>query len=128
MRLSKYLTALVLLTCCSLLYAHQQFLLIKANYIIKSDEVMLSQLLDRYKTLMYNVATLESPASLEIRLKNNGMKYAIPSEWAVAPERETPVMGVATVSERRSVVLERFFSFIDRKTEARSLANKPASM
>ncbi|MBL7070700.1 MAG: hypothetical protein ISS26_00800 [Candidatus Omnitrophica bacterium] len=89
---------------------------------------MLSQLLDRYKTLMYNVATLESPASLEIRLKNNGMKYAIPSEWAVAPERETPVMGVATVSERRSVVLERFFSFIDRKTEARSLANKPASM
>ncbi len=128
MRLSKYLTMLILLTLISLTYTHQQFLLIKANYTIKSYETRLSQLLDQHKKLMYNVSTLESPATLEVRLKDEGIKYGIPREWAVAKGGRVPRTSLEAVAERRIIVLERILSFIARKAEGQALAKNPASL
>ena len=128
MRLSKYLTVLGVLTVVSLIYTHQQFLLIKANYNIKNMEIELTQLLDRHKKLMYNVSTLESPATLEVRLRDEGFKYSIPRRWAVIRGERAPVSSLNTVAERRGVVLERILSFMAGKKEAQALAKSPSSM
>jgi len=128
MRLSKYLTILILITIVSLVYTHQQFLLIKANYSIRECESRLSHSLDRHKKLMYNVSTLESPATLEVRLRDEGIKYGIPKQWAVVKGERVPGVGLDTVAERRSMVLERILSFIAGKSEDQALAKNPSSM
>lgn len=128
MRLSKYLTILIFITIISLVYTHQQFLLIRANYSIVEIETRLSQLLDQHKKLMYNVSTLESPATLEVRLRDEGIKYSIPRQWAVVKGGRVPGVGLDAVAVRRSVVLEKILSFIAGKAEDQALAKNPSSM
>ena len=81
MRLSRYFVILFIVTSFSLLYAHQQFLLIRTNYDIKCYEKQLSHLLDHNKKLMYNVTALESPANLEAKLKTAKINYDVPVRW-----------------------------------------------
>ena len=124
MRLLKYFLCLFVITCLSLLYTHQQFLLIKTNYNVIKCKNRVSQLLDHNKKLMYNVTTLESPASLELKLSANGIDYDMPRRWAVKRrEKVAPAYGLATVTERRNVVLERILNFVALKAEAQALEN-----
>ena len=124
MRLAKYFIFLFIITCLSLLYTHQQFLIIRANYNIKNYETRVSQLLDHNKKLMYNITTLESPASLEVKLSTNGIDYDMPRRWAVqGEEKSIPTYGFATVAERRNVVMERILNFVAVKAEAQALEN-----
>lgn len=119
MRISKYFISLFMFTLIGLTYSHQHFLIIEANYNIRRYETELSQLLDRNYKLMYNVATLESPATLEERLDNEGIDYDMPKEWAVVKRlKSEPAYEVVKAVERRNVVLEKFFNFLTVKAEA----------
>ena len=121
MKVSRYMVFLCAATCICLLYTHQQFLLIKANYNIKKYENRFSHLLDRNQELMYNVTALESPASLEAKLDANGISYSMPARWTVAkraPEGEHEYR-LAKVAERRNVVTESILNFLAVKAEAR---------
>ncbi len=122
MRLSRYFVFLAVITCCSLLYTHQQFLLINANYSIKKYEGQLSHLLDRNKKLMYNVTTLESPANLEARLDAAGIDYGIPTRWTVVKRlKSEPAYRLTEVTERRNVVLASIINFLTVKAEAQDI-------
>ena len=122
MRLSKYLIVLFIIVCIGLLYTHQQFLRIRANYSISNFEAQVSQLLDRNKKLMYNVTTLESPATLEVRLHANGIDYDMPRRWAVVKRlKSEPRYELTRVAERRNVVIGRILSFMTVKAEAQVL-------
>lgn len=124
MRLSKYFVFLFIITCIGLLYSHQQFLMIRANYTIKKYETQLSQLLDHNKKLMYNVTTLESPANLEAKLDANGIDYDMPRRWAVVKRfKSIPAYELTKVTERRNVVLERILNFMTVKAEAQAIEN-----
>ena len=124
MRLSKYFIFLFIITCSGLLYTHQQFLVINANYTIGNYETQLSQLLDHNKKIMYNITTLESPANLETKLNANGIDYNMPKRWAVVKEEKSkPAYELAKVAERRNVVLERILNFMTVKAEAQALEN-----
>jgi len=124
MRLCRYLIFLSIITCLSLLYTHQQFLLIKANYDIRNSESRLSHLLDRNKKLMYNVATLESPANLEAKLNETGVDYDVPLRWAVVKRlKSKPTYKFAKVAESRNVVLGGIINFLTAKAEARAFEN-----
>ena len=122
MRLSKYFVTLFVITCFGLLYTHQQFLLIKANYTIKKCENHLSHLLDRNKKLMYNVTALESPANLEAKLNTTGVDYDIPVRWTVVKRlKSEPAYKIVKVAERHNVVLESIINFLTARAEARAL-------
>lgn len=124
MRLSKYFICLFLVTFIGLLYSHQHFLIVKANYDIKKYENQISQLLDRNCKLMYNVTTLEAPAKLEARLHNEGIDYDVPRGWAVVKRlKSEAAYELAKAVERRNVVLETIFNFMTRKAEAQPFEN-----
>ena len=124
MRLCRYLGCLSIITCLSLLYTHQQFLAIKANYDINYYESQLSELLDHNKKLMYNVTTLESPANLEAKLSATGVDYDVPLKWAVVKRlKSRPTYKFAKVAESRNVVLEGIINFLTAKAEARPFEN-----
>jgi len=124
MRLSKYFIFLSIITCLGLLYSHQQFLLIKANYDIKIHQTHLSQLLDHNSKLMYNITTLTSPANLEMKLDTKGIDYDVPRRWAVVKRfKSGPAYKFAKTAERRNVVLEKILNFITVKAEAQPFEN-----
>jgi len=124
MRLSKYFIFLLLLMCFGLLYTHQQFLLIKANYSMEKCEAEISHLLDHNRRLMYNVTALESPANLEAKLKATGVIYDMPVRWTVIKRSKSrPVYEFAKVTERRNVVLENIVNFLTAKAEAYAIEN-----
>ena len=124
MRVSRYFVFLFTVTCFALLYTHQQFLLISANYNIISSERELSHLLDRNKELVYNVTTLESPANLEAKLSATGMDYDMPVRWSVVRRlKSEPAYELAKVTERRNVVLESILNFLALKAEAQAFEN-----
>ncbi len=123
MRLSRYFVVLLVVTFIALSYAHQQFLLISANYSIKNYENRLLHLLDHNKKLMYNVTALESPANLEAKLNSTGVDYDVPVRWAVVvKEKESePAYTLAKVAERRNAVLKSIINFMTVKAEAQAL-------
>ena len=124
MRPSKYLVCLVAITCLGLIYTHQQFLLIKANYSIKECEIRFSHLLDHNRELMYNVTTLESPAHLEAKLNATGVSYDVPMQWAMVKRAKSePAYKLAKVAEGRNVVLGSILNFLVVKAEAQALEN-----
>lgn len=127
MRLSKYLTLIAIITCISLFYTHQQFLIVKANYDIKNCEIKVSQLLDQQKKLMYTVDILESPKILEKKLKGKGIKYTIPRSWAVVKEERIDAGTYYKVAEKRNTALERFFNFLTKRVEAQALEDRTVS-
>src|SRR4030043_661591 len=104
MKLSRYFMCLFMVTLIGLAYTHQHFLIVEANYSMKRYETQLSQLLDRNYKLMYNVTTLESPATLEERLDNEGIDYDMPKEWTVVKRlKSEPAYEVVKAVERRNV-------------------------
>ena len=124
MRLSKYFVFLSVITCFSLLYTHQKFLLIRANYSMRDYDRELAHLLDHNKKLMYNVTTLESPANLEAKLSATGTDYHMPVRWTVVKRlKSEPAYKVAKVAERRNVVLDSIVNFLTLKAEARAFEN-----
>ena len=128
MRLYRYLIFLFITTSLGLLYTHQQFLAIKANYNITNYESRVSHLLDRNKKLMYNVASLESPANLESKLSASGVDYDVPVQWAVVKRwKSRPSYKLAKVTGRRNVVMGGIINFLNNfltpKVEARVLEN-----
>ena len=122
MRLSRYFLLLFLITFFSLLYTHQQFIIIRANYNIGTYENQFSHLLDRNKKLMYNVTALESPANLEAKLDATGIDYDVPMQWTVVKrlKSEGPY-NLAGLAERRNVVIEGILNFLAMRAEAQSL-------
>ena len=122
MRLSKYVMIVFAVTICGLIYTHQQFILIRANYNIIDIETRLSHLLDHNKKMMYNVTTLESPAYLESKLNATGVDYNVPVRWEMVKRSKTESSyEFAKVPEKRNVVLEGIVDFLTAKAEARAL-------
>ncbi len=122
MRLSRYFTILLIVTCVGVGYSHQQFILIRANYTITDYEDQLSQLLDRHNKLMYNITTLESPANLEMTLEANAIEYDMPRRWAVVKRlKSKSPYEFARAAERRNVVFKKFLNFIAVRAEAQVL-------
>ena len=71
---------------------------------------------------MYNVTTLDSPASLEAKLDAGGIDYDVPRQWAVVKEEKSEsAYKFVKVAERRNVVLERLLDFMTAKAEAQAL-------
>ena len=121
MRLAKYFIFLFIITSLSLLYTHQQFLLIRANYSIKNYEERLSQLLDQHEILMYNVLTLKSPGNLENKLIAKNIKFEVPARWQVVQliesERVKEEVEPSIFERGRTV----FLSFFTLKSEAEAV-------
>ncbi|MDD5680694.1 MAG: hypothetical protein PHI59_05600 [Candidatus Omnitrophica bacterium] len=121
MSLKRYFTILITVTILGLCYAHQQFLIVEANYTIKKRERIASQLLDRNTKLRYTINALESPANLEIKLAANGIKYNAPKSWVVVKRAESrPAYRLAKNTERRNTLVDKFFNFITVKAEAKN--------
>ncbi len=63
--MKKALTAIIAVTLLSSLYVYQHARLIEYSYFINTGRHSLSLLIDRNRSLRYNISRLESPARLE---------------------------------------------------------------
>ncbi len=110
---------IVIMTLVAMAYTHQQFLIVKTHYDINDASCRVTQLLDRNKKLLYNVATLESPGYLEGQLARRGVAYVMPSQWKVA-ESHGSVRAQISAQDGRSrfAALDAVLEFFTTRAEA----------
>ena len=122
MSLKRYFIILIMMTFVGICYAHQQLLMVEANYTIKKRERILTQLLDRYAKLRYNINALESPAYLEAKLQASGIKYDVPKTWVMVKRVESkPAYRFAKNTGRRANFVDKFVNFITVRAEAKTV-------
>ena len=123
MKISRFLTLVVLITGISLFYVHQQIELIKFSYKIQSHQHRLDDLLDQNRILKYNVIALKTPFSLENRLRQSDIEMILPERWQVV-RVAGPRMEKASSQERPLTPLYSFLRFFAFGREAQA---KPAN-
>lgn len=115
MKTFKPIVVIILITLLSLLYVHTEIEIIKIGYKVKHSETKISKLLDRNRILMYNVATLRTPASLEKSLFAKKADYYMPKEVIVVKEIDT---NNRTLLVKSSEPKKSIFSFLEPKKTA----------
>lgn len=120
MRLSKFLSVVIFVTCLSLLYVYQQTEIFRLAYVGQKKQALLQDSLDKNSILRYNIA---SNASL-VHIGNKISVYAdfqMPDGYRLVrlmPSRE----GLKPSQEpaNRETLLSRLFG-IKRQAEAKTI-------
>lgn len=74
---------LVFITGVSLLYVHQQVMLLKMSYSIQSNEKEFTTLLDRNRSLMYTITRMKSPVYLGEKFLATQKDFRVAERWQV---------------------------------------------
>jgi|GEM_PF-4310575 hypothetical protein len=72
--LKRYLTGIIIAGFLGVYYVAQQNMIIILSYEVKRHESQLKDLLDRNKSLAYNIALSKSPASINDNLNRHGIE------------------------------------------------------
>jgi len=109
MKLSKFITMVVLVTAFSLFYVHQEIELVKQGYKVQLNQCKLNDLLDQNRTLQYNITALKAPFNLESQLAVNDIKLVSPERWQVVHVASS--VKEAVIEKRLPSPLHNFFKF-----------------
>ena len=120
MKLSRFLTILVLITVTSLFYVHQQIELIKQSYIIQLNQHKVDDLLDQNRILKYNVIALKAPVNLENQLVANDVKLVLPERWQVVRIAGSRIEKEALSGKKPLPLLFSFLRFFALNREAQA--------
>lgn len=100
MRIHKFSITLVFVTAVALLYVHQQVQLLKISYKINANEKDFTRLLDRNRSLIYNITSIKSPVNLDKNFLASKKDYSIPQQWQI-------VKVALPKAEKRAVMLAK---------------------
>jgi len=120
MRLSKFLSILISITCLSLLYVYQQNEIFRLAYVGQKKQALFQDSLDKNSILRYNI---ENNASL-VHIGNKISEYAdfqMPDTYRLVrliPSGER--LEVSQESTNRETLLSRLFG-IKRQAEAKTI-------
>jgi hypothetical protein len=120
MRLSKFLSTVIFVTCLSLLYVYQQTEIFRLAYVDQKKQALFQDSLDKNSILRYNI---QNNASL-VHIGNKISAYAdfqMPDTYRLvrlAPSREA--LELNQESANRQTLLSRLFG-IKRQAEAKTI-------
>ena len=118
MRIARFLSGFIVVTCVALLYVHQQLALVKLSYELRKNNKVFCELLDQHKFLAYTIESLKSPQKVEKVLARRNVNLAIPPVWQVVKvsqeSSERNLSGFAAPTESR----KKLFSFFALKRTA----------
>jgi len=103
-KIYKFSVFLVFVTLMALLYVNQQVQLLKISYSINTNEKEMTRLLDRNRSLVYNVTRLKSPVYLDNKFLASKKDFAIPQQWqmvqVISPKEEKQAVVMAKVENK----------------------------
>ena len=117
MKTCKITFLVILITSFALLYVHQQILLLKISYEVQKNEESAARLLDRNRILMYNIAQLKSPQTLQAKISKHKQEFAIPLEWQVVKATQITARPSEDVTLAKSEQKAGFFSLLRFNTK-----------
>ena len=97
--LGKYITVVCFLTMGMLFYVHQHITILRCSYTINKSEQELSTLVDVYKNLKFQLASLSSPSVVEDKLTLADVNLVLPVEIKTVIMPLSPVEQV-TIAKR----------------------------
>ena|SRR3989338_429246 len=77
----RFIASLICAVIAGLFYVSMEVEAVKTGYMIRQQEEMKVQHLDRGRALKYNIARLEAPHNLERKLMAQKILLAPPKEW-----------------------------------------------
>jgi hypothetical protein len=119
MKLSKFFTLIISITCISLLYVYQQSEIFRLAYVGQKQQAFLEELLAKNSILHYNI---ERRASLVHLAKSfsAGTDYEMPESYRLV-KMPLSKEGLALAGRgKKETLLSRIFS-IKRQAEARTI-------
>lgn len=106
------------LTLLSLLYVHSEIEAVKLGYVVKNNQEKVTKLLDQNRSLMYNVASLRSPSSLERSLMAKRSDYYMPKQTILVKNLESKPKN--TVLVKSTIFKKGLFNFFEPKDIAQA--------
>lgn len=91
MEKTRFLRTIVFITMCAaaaLFYAHQQVELVKTSFMINKHATEVTLLLDQYRSLVYNLSRLESPARIEKTLGVKEITLCMPKKKNIRQKQD----------------------------------------
>lgn len=79
--MKRFTATLTLMTMAGLLYVYTEVEAVKTGYAIRKQEEVRTQLVDKQRSLRYNVANLKSSSSLEKQMLDKHVELSSPKEW-----------------------------------------------
>ncbi len=109
--MTRFLAILVSVTVAGLLYVYTEVEAVTLGYRIRKQEEMKTQILDRSRTLRYQVSNLKSASELEKTLAARRVELEQPKEWRtlVLAGAKAPVTEPAVTSFFRQGLWNKFF-------------------
>ena len=77
----RFLCIVVITTLGGLFYVYEEVSAVKIGYAIRKQEATRVQVLDRNRTLKYNIASLKAPHNLEKKLLSERILLQSPKQW-----------------------------------------------
>lgn len=74
---------MIMVVLASLLYVHQHVKIIALDYVLRTNQIEVAQLLDQNASLVYNIEQLENPRYLEEKLNSEKTVFAMPEKGHV---------------------------------------------
>lgn len=114
MKISRFLLTIFIITSCAIGYISQQNQILITSYKMQRNQVMMAYLLDCQERLLYNVAQLKSPQSLQEKLAMQDINMQRP--------RKEQVIKVAKAGDSFEIVAKKskrgFFGLSTSRVEA----------
>jgi len=121
-KLSKIVTGILVCAVISLFYVHQEVERVKTGFLISERLREVAFLLDRHRSLVYNLSKLESPGNIEEALSAN--EIAVYMRGPTGGQGPNRIMlaydtGAAPETKRQPGFLARMFDRISTNAEAK---------
>jgi len=119
MRLSKFLSIVIFITCFSLLYVYQQTEIFRFAYLGQKKQVVFEDLLDKNSILRYNIKNSTSLVNIGNKISGSA-EYEMPDSYRLVRLAPSPEGLERRQSVNRETLLSRLFG-IKRQAEAKTI-------
>jgi hypothetical protein len=89
-RIGRYILTLGIITVLLLLYVHQQVANLQVSYRLNKQQEQLTRMIDTYKNLRFELASLKSPTRVEQKLAEADIALVLPTEVKVVRATTLP--------------------------------------
>ena len=122
----KVVVPVVAITGLFVAYVYQQVSILEMSYRLNDKEELVSKLSDEYRSLKYQVASLQSPNHLESRLAKNHVQMVAPHNIVIVKKVAQPDKGVMIAKNSNLVAFLDWKRWLGLENEAQAKTLEPA--
>ena len=119
MKLSKFISVILSLTCFSLIYVYQQTEIFRLGYVSQKRQVNFGDLLDKNTVLRYNMGRNTSLVRIGDKI-SQGNEFEMPGSFRLVKMKNAGRVIIAARQPKKQNIFARLFA-VTRQAEAKTI-------